>query len=217
MEPIDMPVAILAGGLATRLRPMTETIPKSLVAVAGRPFLAHQLGLLRAKGIRRAVVCAGHLGETIRDAFGNGTEYRIELQYSFDGPALLGTGGALANALPLLGPRFFVLYGDSYLPVDLRPVAEAFESSGKPGLMTVFRNENQWEPSNVWYESGCIKAYDKKNRLPEMRHIDYGLSVLSPSVFEGIAPGVSFDLAERPVESRRKRQARRIRSLRPLP
>jgi len=195
MPCLDLPVAILAGGLATRLRPLTEKIPKALVNVGGQPFLAHQLALLRDQGIRRAVVCAGYLGEMIRDAFGDGSEWGIELEYCFDGPVLLGTGGALLNALPLLGRRFFVLYGDSYLPVDFRSVAEAFEQCGKAGLMTVFRNDNQWDTSNVWYEEGRIKVYDKKTRLPEMRHIDYGLSILSPAAFDGISPGAPCDLA----------------------
>src|SRR5215216_612376 len=93
------PVAILAGGLATRLRPITEKIPKSLVPVAGRPFLAHQLDLLRSRGIRRAVLCVGHLGEMIQRDFGDGSAHGVALGYSFDGPKLLGTGGAIQQAL----------------------------------------------------------------------------------------------------------------------
>src|ERR1700679_1648170 len=110
----QIPVAILAGGLATRLRPITEKIPKSLVTVAGKPFLAHQLEMLHARGIRHVVLCVGHLGEMIEKDFGDGSTYGIKLEYSFDGPKLLGTGGALKQALPKLGPEFFVLYGDSY-------------------------------------------------------------------------------------------------------
>ena len=117
-----LPVAILAGGLATRLRPITERIPKVLVPVAGRPFLAHQLELLRGQGIRRAVLCVGHLGEMVQREFGDGAAHGVQLDYSFDGPAPLGTGGAVKRALPLLHDRFFVLYGDSYLPIDFRPV-----------------------------------------------------------------------------------------------
>ena len=122
--PLEIPVAILAGGLATRLRPITEKIPKSLVPVAGRPFLAHQLDLLRSRGIRRAVLCVGYLGEMIQRDFGDGRNSGVQLDYSFDGEKLLGTGGAIKRALPLLGPEFFVLYGDSYLPLDFAPVAE---------------------------------------------------------------------------------------------
>jgi NDP-sugar pyrophosphorylase family protein len=193
---LDLPVAILAGGLATRLRPITEKIPKSLVPVAGRPFLAHQLEMLHARGIRRAVLCIGYLGEMIERDFGDGHDYGIHLEYSFDGPKLLGTGGALKRALPKLGPEFFVLYGDSYLPIEYRPVAESFHRGGQPGLMTVYRNEGLYDASNVVFRDGAIVVYDKKLRLPEMRHIDYGLSLFQASVFDAFAADQPFDLAE---------------------
>jgi NDP-sugar pyrophosphorylase family protein len=192
----DMTVAILAGGLATRLRPITEKIPKSLAPVAGEPFLAHQLRLLHSRGVRRAVLCVGYLGEMIESEFGDGSAFGIELRYSFDGPRLLGTGGALRRALPALGDPFFVLYGDSYLPVDFSAAADAFRRSGKPALMTVFRNEGAWDTSNVWYESGRIIRYDKKERTPEMRHIDYGLGVYSAAAFESWSADEPFDLAD---------------------
>jgi NDP-sugar pyrophosphorylase family protein len=194
--PLDIPVAILAGGLATRLRPVTEKIPKSLVPVAGRPFLAHQLELLHARGIHRAVLCIGYLGEMIQRDFGDGRAFGIRLDYSFDGPKLLGTGGAVKRALPLLGDEFFVLYGDSYLPVEYRPIAEFFRRSGKLGCMTVYRNEGRYDTSNVVFHNGEIVVYDKKNRPPEMRHIDYGLSLFKASVFESYSAGQAFDLAE---------------------
>ena len=192
---LDIPVAILAGGLATRLRPITEKIPKSLVPVAGRPFLAHQLEMLHARGLRRAVLCIGHLGEMIQRDFGD-EAYGVKLEYSFDGPKLLGTGGAIKRALPRLGREFFVLYGDSYLPIAYRPVAEAFHRSGKLGLMTVYRNEGKYDTSNVVFRDGEIAVYDKKLRLPEMRHIDYGLSLFQTRVFDDYAADQSFDLAE---------------------
>ena len=194
--PLDIPVAILAGGLATRLRPITEKIPKSLVPVAGKPFLAHQLELLHARGIRHAVLCIGYLGEMIQRDFGDGKAFGVRLDYSFDGPKLLGTGGAIKRALPMLGDEFFVLYGDSYLPVEYRPIAEFFRRSGKLGLMTVFRNEGRYDTSNVVFHDGEIAVYDKKNRPPEMRHIDYGLSLFQASVFESYSAGQPFDLAE---------------------
>jgi NDP-sugar pyrophosphorylase family protein len=190
-----IPVAILAGGLATRLRPITEKIPKSLVPVAGRPFLAHQLELLHARDIRRAVLCIGYLGEMIQKDFGN-EKFGVKLEYSFDGPKLLGTGGAIKRAVPLLGEEFFVLYGDSYLPIDYAPIADFFHRSGKQGLMTVFRNEGKFDTSNVVFTDGEIKVYDKKNKLPEMQHIDYGLSLFKASVFDAYAPDQVFDLAE---------------------
>ena len=193
--PLDIPVAILAGGLATRLRPITEKIPKSLVPVAGRPFLAHQLEMLHARGIQRVVLCIGYLGEMIRQEFGR-EAFGIQLEYSFDGEKLLGTGGAIKRALPKLGQEFFILYGDSYLPIPYAPVAEFFHRSGQLGLMTVYRNEGQYDASNVVFADGEIKVYDKKSKLPEMRHIDYGLSLFKSSVFEAYAVDQVFDLAE---------------------
>jgi NDP-sugar pyrophosphorylase family protein len=191
----NTPVAILAGGLATRLRPITEKIPKSLVPVAGQPFLAHQLDLLHSRGIRHAVLCVGHLGEMIQRDFGS-EKFGIKLEYSFDGPKLLGTGGAIKQALPLLGKEFFVLYGDSYLPTDYAPVADAFHRSGKPALMTVYHNEGKFDTSNVVFADGQIKLYDKKLKLPEMQYIDYGLSLFKSSVFDAYAADQAFDLAE---------------------
>ena len=194
--PSDIPVAILAGGLATRLRPITEKIPKSLVPVAGKPFLAHQLELLKSRGVKRAVLCVGYLGEMIRRDFGDGEQFGVKLDYSFDGDKLLGTGGAIKRALPLLGDEFFVLYGDSYLPVDYAPIADFFRRSGKLGCMTVYRNEGKYDTSNVFFAGGEIKVYDKKAKLPEMRHIDYGLSLFKGAAFDSHPAGQSFDLAE---------------------
>jgi NDP-sugar pyrophosphorylase family protein len=191
----EIPVAILAGGLATRLRPITEKIPKSLVPVAGRPILAHQLEMLHSQGVRKAVLCIGFLGEMIQKEFGN-EAYGIGLEYSFDGEKLLGTGGAIKRALPKLGEEFFILYGDSYLPIQYSPVAEFFQCSGKPGLMTVYRNEGLYDTSNVVFANGEIKVYDKKVRLPEMKFIDYGLSLFKSSVFAGYSADEKFDLAE---------------------
>jgi NDP-sugar pyrophosphorylase family protein len=191
----QVPVAILAGGLATRLRPITEKIPKSLVPVAGRPFLAHQLEMLHARGIRRAVLCIGFLGEMIQREFGS-EAYGIKLEYSFDGEKLLGTGGAIKRALPKLGEEFFILYGDSYLPIPYAPVAEYFHRGGKLGLMTVYRNEGKYDTSNVVFADGEIKIYDKKQKLPEMRHIDYGLSLIESSVFAAYPADEKFDLAQ---------------------
>lgn len=194
--PHGLPVAILAGGLATRLRPITEKIPKALVPVAGQPFLTHQLNLLRSRGVRRAVLCLGYLGQMIEREYGNGAAFDMDLAYSYDGDRLLGTGGALRCALPLLGEQFFVLYGDSYLPVDFAAVARAFATSGKPALMTVFKNDDRWDTSNVIFEGGAIRVYDKKNHLPEMRYIDYGLSVMRAKVLERWPEEQQFDLAD---------------------
>lgn len=194
--PLDIPVAILAGGLATRLKPLTEKIPKVLLPIAGKPFLTHQLALLRSQGIQHVVLCLGHLGEMVVNEFGDGAAHGVKLDYSFDGPVLLGTGGALKQALPKLGEKFFVLYGDSYLPIAMRPIAEFFERSGKQGLMTVYRNEGLYDTSNVVFANGEIKIYDKKARLPEMKYIDYGLSLFRASAFTEWPADKPFDLAE---------------------
>ena len=191
-----LPVAILAGGLATRLRPITETIPKTLVTVAGHPFLAHQLRLLHSHGIRQAVLCVGHLGEMIQEQFGDGSAYGVRLQYSFDGPKLLGTGGAIKRALPLLDKRFLVLYGDSYLPMDYAAAVAAFEASGQPGLMTVFHNQGKWDTSNVVFADGTIRTYDKQERHPDMAHIDYGLGILRADALASYPDDRPFDLAD---------------------
>jgi NDP-sugar pyrophosphorylase family protein len=192
---LDIPVAILAGGLATRLRPITEKIPKSLAPVAGKPFLARQLELLHSRGIRRVVLCVGHLGEMIERDFGREAG-GIQLDYSFDGPKLLGTGGAIKRALPLLGDEFFVLYGDSYLPIEYQPVADFFRRSGKLGCMTVFHNQGRYDTSNVVFANGEIKVYDKKLRVPEMQHIDYGLSLFKAAAFDGFPADQPVDLAD---------------------
>jgi NDP-sugar pyrophosphorylase family protein len=193
-EDLMLPVAILAGGLGTRLRPITDAIPKSLVVVRGEPFLAHQLRLLHGAGIRRVVLCVGHLAEMIRDFVGDGARFGLSVDLSFEGPELLGTAGAIRRALPLLGDRFFVLYGDSYLPCRYLKVQEAFVQSGKPGLMTVFHNEDRWDASNVELKGGAVRAYDKVVKTPRMRHIDYGLGMFHRAVFEGLPEG-PYDLA----------------------
>lgn len=190
------PVAILAGGLGTRLRPLTESIPKALIEIHGEPFLAHQLRLLRARGVERVVLCIGYRGQMIRDFAGDGSRFGLRVDYSEDWPSLRGTAGAIRQALPLLGERFFVLYGDSYLPCDFRAVQEAFLAAGKPALMTVYANEGRWDASNVEFSEGRIIAYDKRNRTDRMRHIDYGLGVFEASVFARLPAGAACDLAE---------------------
>ena len=191
-----MPVAILAGGLATRLRPITETIPKALVDIAGKPFIARQLNYLREQGTSHVVLCIGYLGELVRDVVGSGESFGLKVSYSEDGANLLGTGGALAKALPLLGDDFFVLYGDSFLPVSFPAVQEAFEKSERPALMTVLKNQNQWDKSNVMFEGGQLLEYNKHTPRAEMTYIDYGLGVVSASVLSWRPVGQSFDLAD---------------------
>ena len=191
-----MPVAILAGGLATRLHPITQTIPKALVDVAGKPFITRQLAYLRAQGIRRVILCIGFLGELIHEVVGDGSQFGIDVAYVPDGPKLLGTGGALRQALPLLGQEFFVLYGDSFLPVEMAPIETAFRNSGKLALMTMLDNGDRWDKSNVLFQNGELVEYNKHQPRPEMTYIDYGLAVLSGSVLDGYPAGSAFDLAE---------------------
>lgn len=190
-----LPVAILAGGRATRLGPIAERIPKSLVDVAGQPFAVHQLQLLRRSGLTDIVFVVGHLGEMIRDRLGDGACWDVRVRYVFDGPRPLGTGGAIRGALPVLGDAFFVLYGDSYVECDFSTIERAFLDSGRSGLMTVYRNDDDLDRSNVLYENGRIVRYDKQNRSPEMRHIDYGLGAFRKSAFDGWDDDESFDLA----------------------
>lgn len=191
---MTLPVAILAGGLGTRLGELCRNKPKPLIEVAGRPFIHHQLRLLARSGVKRVVILAGYLGNLIEESVGDGSEFGLETAWSFDWPDLLGTGGALAKAAPLLGDRFMVLYGDSWLDVDYLAVAEAFERSGLPALMTVHLNDDRYDRSNAVYEDGLVTVYDKAWRPPRMRHVDYGLGCLSAGVLRGRVG--RFDLAE---------------------
>jgi NDP-sugar pyrophosphorylase family protein len=193
---MSFPVVILAGGLATRLRPLTEKIPKALVEVAGRPFLEHQIELLKRNGLTDLILCLGYLGEMIEQQYGDGSSLGVRMRYSFDGPRLLGTGGAIKRAATLLPDAFFVLYGDSYLPVDYQAVARAFAEADEPALMTVFENSDAWDTSNVWFADAKIRLYSKREKLREMRYIDYGLMVCERKIFEDIPEDLPFDLAE---------------------
>ena len=164
-----LPVLILAGGLATRLRPITETIPKALIEIAGEPFIYHQLRYLRSQGVTRVILSVGYLGEMIESLVGNEKKFDLEISIVYDGSTLLGTGGAVKKALPLLGESFFIQYGDSFLPVDFSMVQTAFLTSGKPALMTVLKNDNQWDKSNVIFENNQLLEYNKKIQKPTLR------------------------------------------------
>lgn len=189
-------LALLVGGLATRLRPITETIPKALIEVAGKPFIEHQLALLKRNGIVRVVLCVGYRGEQIEAWLGDGRELGMELRYSYDGEHLLGTGGALRKAALLVGELFWVMYGDSYLDIDYAAVFAHFTRGHHLGLMTVFRNQGQWDRSNIVYRDGRILRYDKKVQSPDMLYIDYGLSLLRREALERIPEGQPYDLAD---------------------
>jgi NDP-sugar pyrophosphorylase family protein len=192
----EVPVAILAGGLATRLGATVASIPKALVPVAGRPFIDHQLALLREAGARRVVLCVKHFASAIEAHLGDGAAHGLEISYSRDGDLLLGTGGALRRALPLLGDACFVLYGDSYLEVPLAPIVEALEQSGAWGVMTVLANGGRWDRSNALVEDGRLVRYDKRAPSPGMAHIDYGLALLRRQAIERVPAGTSYDLSD---------------------
>lgn len=187
-------VCILAGGLGTRLGETSRTTPKALVQVAGRPFLVHQMRLLQRQGLQRAVVCVGHLGKQIEEVIGTECE-GVSVQYSYDGPGLDGTLGAVRRAAPLLGDRFLVMYGDTYLTLPFLEFHREWEASSLPGGMTVYRNEGRHDRSNVLYRSGRVELYDKESPTPGMQWIDYGLGALTVEALGAVPPPVR-DLAD---------------------
>ena len=187
-------VCVLAGGLGTRLGSLTQGVPKGLVPIAGEPFLVHQLRLLRNQGVERVVICVGHLGDQIERALGTECE-GVSIDYSFDGPAPVGTLGAIRQAIRLLDDQFLVMYGDTLLQVDFIDFHATWVSSGLPGGMTVFRNEGRFDSSNVIYRDGRVDLYDKASSSPEMLWIDYGLGALQVGALEEV-PRTTRDLAE---------------------
>jgi NDP-sugar pyrophosphorylase family protein len=193
---------VLAGGLGTRMRPITETIPKALIPVAGRPFVDWQLRLLSEQGVEEVVFCIGHLGEMLRDWVGEGARWGVTANWVDEGDRLRGTAGALRLALDrgALADDFFVLYGDSYLPIDMRAVRQAWQASGQPALMTVLRNEGRWDTSNAIFRNGLVALYDKRRpaaSIAEMHWIDYGLSILNRDVIATHVPAaVEADLSD---------------------
>ncbi len=171
-----MQAAILAGGLGTRLGRLTQTIPKPMIPVNGRPFLEHEIGLLKRSGISDFVLCIGHLGEQVEDHFGNGSRWGVRVRYSYDGPKLMGPAGALKGAEPLLKECFFVTYGDAYLRADYRNIMRALLDSGRLGLMTVYENHNRYGRSDVVVRGGHVVRYDKKSRGRGMDWVNFGVS-----------------------------------------
>jgi NDP-sugar pyrophosphorylase family protein len=196
-----MQCTILAGGLGTRMLPRTENVPKTLLPVLGRPFADYQLRWLRSQGVTSVVYCIGHLGSMIQDYVRDGSGWDLAVTYSDEGESLLGTAGALRLAYDkgLLWDRTFVLYGDSWLTLDLPEVDCAFTQSGLPTLMTVLRNEGRWEVSNVEFRDGALLHYDKRPgpHRDRMAYVDYGLLAWSrDAVSRYLSPGVRTDLAD---------------------
>lgn len=191
-----MQAVILAGGLATRLYPVTLSIPKCMIDVLGKPFLWWQFELLKKNNITNIVLCVGNLSEQIESYFGDGSTFGVSIKYSKENPEnLLGTGGAICNAKKYLDDVFLVLYGDSYLPFDFLSFFSFFEEKKKKGVMSVFLNDNFLEPSNVVVEEEYVSFYDKKEKRNNMRYIDYGASIFRKSVFDNFSSNLAFDLS----------------------
>jgi len=190
-----LPVVILAGGLATRLYPATLVIPKSLIEINGHPFIHHQLMLLKEKGITEVILCVGHFGEMIETYVGDGSRFGLAVNYSYDGDVLLGTGGAIKKATQTLKGSFMVQYGDSYLDIDLKPIVRRYYTEKRPVLMTIYRNQNAFDTSNIIMKDGRIIKYDKKHRDPAMEYIDYGLIVAHKEIFNTYPRDGPFDLS----------------------
>jgi N-acetyl-alpha-D-muramate 1-phosphate uridylyltransferase len=188
-----MQAVILAGGLGTRLRPLTETVPKALIPVRGRPFVDYQLDLLKKSDIDDFVFCVGHLGEMIQRHLGDGSAYGCSIRYSYDGPRLLGPAGALRRAERLLQDRFFVTYGDAYLRAPYGDMMDALGSSGKLAVMSVYRNENKFGKSDIVVKGGAVVGYDKSNRVEGMDWINYGVTALRKEALVLIPDGEFCD------------------------
>ena len=192
---MTLPVVILAGGLGTRLGEKTLNKAKVLIDVAGKPFISRQLNYLSDQGIKDIVICVGHLGNQIKNYIGNGSKYNLNVSYSDDSDRLLGTGGSIKKACQILGEHFFILYGDSFLPVNFSLVEKAYFQEKKPALMTVLKNKGRWDKSNAYFKDKCVK-YNKKKPQKNMDYIDYGLTIVRNSIFSDFPSNEVFDLAD---------------------
>ena len=192
---MTLPVAILAGGLGTRLGNETLNKAKILIDIAGKPFISRQLNYLSDQGIKDIVICVGHLGHQIKDYIGNGSKYNLKVSYSEDGDQLLGTGGSIKKACKILDKNFFILYGDSFLPIDFSLIEKAYFQETKPALMTVLKNQDNWDKSNAYFNDKSV-SYNKKNPQKNMNYIDYGLNVVKDSIFKNFPSNKPFDLAD---------------------
>ena len=189
------------GGLGTRLADYTATCPKSLVPVNGHPFFEYQLNLMINNGFKRFLFCIAHMGRQIEEYFGEGSKFAsdITIEYSYDGDKLLGTAGAIVNACDKIDDDFLLIYGDSYMDVDYEEIIYRYykgKEIGKQALMTIYENSGLYDNSNVLTDDNRIIAYSKKNRTPDMKYIDYGISVFSKAVFESLEFGKEYDLSD---------------------
>jgi NDP-sugar pyrophosphorylase family protein len=191
-----MQVVILAGGLGTRLGQLAQDLPKALMPVLGRPFLAHVIELLARQELRRILLLVGHHADKIEAALGDGARFGVSSSSVNDGPVLLGTGGAVRRALPFLESELLLMYGDTYLDIDYRAVVAAFRAQSEPALMTVFKNAGQFDRSNVVFRQGKLQRYSKRETSPDMDYIDYGLAALRRDVVAQLPEGARHDLAD---------------------
>lgn len=189
-------VAILAGGAGTRLTSITKTLPKALVEISGKPFIFYQLSYLQKQGVKKVVICSGYMGEMIESAVGDGSKFNLKISYSSDGSKLLGTGGAIKKALPKLGDQFFILYGDTFLPINFNLVQQTYFLENYPLLMTILKNNGQWDRSNVLLKKNNLVDYNKKKPKNKMSYIDYGLCVVSADIFKNYNQNSYIDLSE---------------------
>jgi NDP-sugar pyrophosphorylase family protein len=198
---LSLTVAILAGGYATRIKSISDHVPKSLIEINGKPFLEWQLELLEKNGISRVVLCVSHKAKQIEEYIATRKIGDLEIHFSHDGKSQLGTGGSIVNALDLLREEFVVIYGDSYLPIDYNKIINYFKDQGLPALMTVKRNKLSHEKNNVIFKKGKIELYDKAVSIPKMKHIDFGLSIFKAKSFEKYKKGDFLDLSVMQNES----------------
>ena len=191
-----MHLLILAGGLATRLKPLSFKLPKSLIDINGKPFIHYQLKYIQDQGIEKVTLCIGYKGEMIKNYVGNGNNWGLDVTYSSDWPNLLGTGGAIQKALPFVSEDFFVLYGDSFLPINYLEILSYYRKKRLNNLITIYKNKNLFDKSNIIFDGNKILLYDKVNLNKEMNYIDYGLSILNKTLFKDIKINQNFDLGE---------------------
>ena len=187
------PVVILAGGMGTRLGRLTKKIPKALVRINGKPFIHYQLTLLSKQGIKEVILCIGHLGSKIKSFVGSGKKFNLNVKYSYE-KKLLGTGGAVKKAFPLIKKNFFITYGDTYLPINLINIQNKYESLKSKALITIYKNHNKLDKSNVFFNGKSI-VYNKKNHLKKMKYIEYGLSIFNKEIFKFFSKK-KFDLSD---------------------
>jgi N-acetyl-alpha-D-muramate 1-phosphate uridylyltransferase len=191
----NLQVVILAGGKGTRLFPLTQTMPKNMIEIRGKPFLSYQIELLKKNNIYDIVICVGFFAKQIVNYYGDGKNFGVNIRYVFEKPDnLLGTAGALKNAEQYLKDEFFVMYGDSYLPVDFRAIFKEFVRWGKLGLMTVYKNANKFDKSNTSIANGLVTRYERLRKKSDLEYIDYGLLVLKKEVLKNIPSKKFVDL-----------------------